>query len=512
MNIGQNVTRTRTSLGISFLAIAMAACAPVATQPERTKPLGVFDLPDGYQIEKVAGKLQLPTSLAWDDQGNLYVAEAGGGLLPQRLAPIRILKVENGEATPVITMPDSIKPSLVGLVWHDGAFYFTHRAKDLTGAVSRATLDGQVDLVFDGIVDSQAEHQINDIDVGPDGFMYVSVGPAGNAGVIGPSVAPWVMRSPGVHTTPCEDIVLTGHNFQTKNYLTKNPDDMVLTGAFVPFGEVAARGTMIPGTQKCGGSILTFDPADPETTLSTYAWGFRNLLGLTWDDAGNMFAGENGYDVRGSRPVKGEIDATLRIEPGRWYGIPDFSASREPLTQPQFEPPAKHQAPVFLVTEDGTQKPLGKMLGFVIDHKASGLTPPSPDWVLGRHTVNSSPSMVDIAPETFGEFSGHLFAAEWGDLAPPTNPLRKKPAGYQVVAVNTDTGEITPFVQNQQPGPASAQGAQGMGIERPFDVQFGPDGALYIVDYGVVTIDMAKKPPYAYQPGTGVIWRVTRTE
>lgn len=74
--------------------------------------------------------------------------------------------------------------------------------------------------------------------------------------------------------------------------------------------------------------------------------------------------------------------------------------------------------------------------------------------------------------------------AEWGDLAPPRNSLHKNPVGRQVVAVDTEIGELTPFVQ-------------GDDIARPFDVQFGPDGALYIVDYGVANIDMEAQPPYA---------------
>lgn len=134
--------------------IALAACAPATDEPLPTP--GVFELPEAYQIEKVADGPSLPSSLAWDDQGQMYVAEAGGGLFPEQLAPIRILRIEDGEATPVIDLPESIEPSMVGLVWHDGAFYFTHRAADLTGAVSRATLDGQVEFVFDGILDSQA--------------------------------------------------------------------------------------------------------------------------------------------------------------------------------------------------------------------------------------------------------------------------------------------------------------------------------------------------------------------
>jgi hypothetical protein len=39
-----------------------------------------------------------------------------------------------------------------------------------------------------------------------------------------------------------------------------------------------------------------------------------------------------------------------------------------------------------------------------------------------------------------------------------------------------------------------------------------PDGTMYVVDYGVVKIDMSLavqgKPPYNEVPGTGVIWRI----
>ena len=44
------------------------------------------------------------------------------------------------------------------------------------------------------------------------------------------------MNARDVRPTPCEDIVLTGRNFQTPNFLTSDPNDLVLTGAFVPFG------------------------------------------------------------------------------------------------------------------------------------------------------------------------------------------------------------------------------------------------------------------------------------
>jgi glucose/arabinose dehydrogenase len=472
----------------------------------------MLQVPSGYRVEKVIEGLNFPTGLAWDGHGRMYMAEAGGALFPEQKRPIRIVRVKNGTGTPITgDLADSgVNVALVGLTWHDGAFYISHRAADLTGAVSRVAMDGRVAKVFDGIIDSQAEHQVNDLQVGPDGRMYLAVGPAGNAGVIGPSVAPWVMKSPNVHTTPCRDIVLTGRNFRTPDFRTKqDTTDMAETGAYVPFGTETRPGQRIQGVNKCGGSILTFDPANAEATIRPYAWGFRNLIGLAWNrTTGEMFAAENGYDIRGSRPVQDEIDATLRIREGMWYGVPDFSAGRRPLTALQFEPPDSLQA---MVVVDGQLQ--GKTLGFLIDHAASGLTAPDPAVVVGRHEINSSPSLLDVAPASWSAMAGHLFIAEWGDLSPPTNPLRgKKPAGYRVVRVDPSTGRLEPFLWGRQPGPASMNDAQGQGLDRPFNVKFGPDGTMYVVDYGVVKIDMSLavqgKPPYNEVPGTGVIWRI----
>lgn len=85
---------------------------------------------------------------------------------------------------------------------------------------------------------------------------------------------------------------------------------------------------------------------------------------------------------------------------------------------------------------------------------------------------NSSPSMLDVAPANWDAWSDHVFIAEWGDLAPPTNPLRgEAPAGFQVVRVDPGSGEVVPFATNPSDHPASYLGMQGRGLERPFDVK-----------------------------------------
>lgn len=58
------------------------------------------------------------------------------------------------------------------------------------------------------------------------------------------------------------------------------------------------------------------------------------------------------------------------------------------------------------------------------------------------------------------------------------------------------------------------------GINRPTTLRFGPDGALYLVDYGAVRDPGGADPgsqfadpadaPLVQIPGTGVIWKITR--
>jgi hypothetical protein len=56
-------------------------------------------------------------------------------------------------------------------------------------------------------------------------------------------------------------------------------------------------------------------------------------------------------------------------------------------------------------------------------------------------------------------------------------------------------------------GPGSKEG--NCGIERPVDCRFNNDGSrLYVVDFGVMTVECNKPTPYR---NTGVLWRVRRT-
>jgi glucose/arabinose dehydrogenase len=502
--------------GGALVALALAVSAgPAAAAPSTSSAFPLIKLPPGYTIEKVVDGLTLPTSLTFDDRGQMFVAEAGGGFLPEP-APARILKIEGGKALPVVNLTKTgVADSVVGLQWHEGEFFFTHRnSEDFTGAVSKVTFDGRRELLITGFQDSRAEHQVNDVRLGPDGRMYLAVGPAFNSAVPGPDVAAFVRMNPDLHTTTCRPLVLNGINYESPNFLTDKEGDVTLTGAFVPFGQATEPGQRIEPVKKCGGAVYSFNPDRPAASLKLVADGLRNVIGFAWDSKRRMYAAVNGYDVRGVRPIKDEFDPTYFIRTGTWYGFPDFSAALEPVTKPKFDVPDQLQGRQFRGTTP--LPPMNREPHFVINHRASGLTPPDRSLIAGLHQDNSSPSELDVAPRSWGRLADQAFVAEWGILAPATDPLQDKPTGFQVTRIDPETKKAVPFVRNVMPGPGSMiggpGGSLGQALERPYDVKFGPDGAMYIVDFGQVLVNQAKAPPpYEFPKHTGMIWKVTRT-
>jgi glucose/arabinose dehydrogenase len=500
-------------IGALALAAATAACeqeTELVAVSSGDPNFPTVQLPRGFRIEKVVDGLNYPTSIAWDNQNRMYVLEAGGQFTEEP-PPARLLRIDGGQATEVVNLDSrGIRASAVGMTFHNGAFFVTHRDADRTGAVSRVGLDGSVTRILTGIIDSQSEHQVNDIKVGPDGRMYLASGPAGNSAVLGIDNMPLIARSPGMRTTPCQDIILTGRNYETPDFRTPDPSDVTRTGAFVPFGTATTPGQRIAGTRKCGGAILVFDPNNAEATVRPFVHGLRNVIGFTWNSRGEMFATVNGFDVRGSRPVNDRVEATYRVREGTWYGWPDYSGALEPLNDPKFDLPDRLQVPIFV-----RDQPQPRKLEFVIDQAASNLRAPDRGLVAGLHEINSSPSLIAAAPASWGDMADNLFVAEWGDLAPGTTPLRGMATGSRITRIRPGSTQAEPFVFNAMPGPASAQGARGMGLERPFDVKFGPDGAMYIVDYGIAVVKpdnvSQNKLPYEFPPRTGAVWRVTRT-
>jgi glucose/arabinose dehydrogenase len=436
-------------------------------------------LPPGYRIQAIATKLTFPTGATFDGEGRLYVVESGYAYGEVWTTP-RLLRIEeNGRVTEIAK--GSTDGPWTGVAFHDGNFFVAEGGTMEGGKILKITPSGKVTSIVDGLP-SFGDHHTDGPAVSRDGWIYFGQGTASNSGVIGEDNAKfgWLKRKPQFHDIPGEDIVLAGENFTSKDAL-KEGGGRALTGAFVPFGESTRANQVIRGQIKCSGGILRVRPDGRD--LQLVAWGFRNPFGLAFGPDGSLFVTDNAFDERGSRPIWGTADVLWRVEQGKWYGWPDYSAG-EPVKLKKFKPPGKAQ-PKFVLTKHPSR-------------------PPAP---VARFGVHSSADGFDFSrSENFG-YIGQAFVALFGDQAPAVGKTLH-PVGFKVVRVDVERGTIADFAVNKgkKNGPASKIGSGG--LERPVSVEFSPDGnALYVVDFGVMLQDNAGSKP---QQGTGVIWRITK--
>lgn len=483
-----SVRRRFSCFALLLLALAQPGCYVLRpssgggqtdfSPPRLVNPADVL-VPEGYRIEAVATGLTYPTAISFDAMGQLHVLEGGYSYGEDWSVPRLLRMTDSGFET--IAEGGSTGP-WTGATFYDGHFYITAADVLESGKILRVSADGAIDILLDGIP-SAGDHHLNAPIVGPDGHLYFAIGTVTNSGVVGEDNAKmgWLARHPQLHDIPGQDIAVRDLSFapQQERRAPKGPR----TSAFAPFGLPAQEERLVPGEVLASGSVvrLPLGGGDPELV----AWGFRNPFGLAFAPDGALYATENGYDDRGARPVWGAADHLWRVEEGIWYGWPDYSGD-SPLAASHFKPPGKPQ-PEFLLAHHPNY-------------------PPPP---VARFPVHSSANGLDFSTSSAFGHRGEAFVAQFGDLAPEVAKVMA-PVGFKVVRVKISTGEIEEFAVNRGKthGPASRFG--GGGLERPVAATFSPDGrSLYLVDFGVVTVQKGKMTPH---PRTGVVWRIWKEE
>ncbi|HKY53352.1 MAG TPA: PQQ-dependent sugar dehydrogenase [Anaerolineales bacterium] len=222
------------------------------------------------------------------------------------------------------------------------------------------------------------------------------------------------------------------------------------------------------------------------SNLEVVAWGLRNPYGLAFTNDGRLFVVEHGMDERGRRYVVDDPDDFYEINEGEWYGWPDF-ASGIRLDDPYWGEGGHGREPVLAEFPN-----------------------PNPPKPLASFQTHSAANGFDFCRNPDFGFEGDAFVACFGDLAPITTVKRAvTPAGFNVVRVDMKNRQVHPFANNKMTGPASKLPHDG--FERPSHCQFGPDGSLYIVDFGIIHI-APERGGIRQQVGTGSLWRIRRTE
>jgi|GEM_PF-237531 len=457
----------------AFVAIMFVLLAPISALARPIQP-GDINTPDGFSIELAVDKLAAPSMMTFDDQGRMLIAETGydGGGEP------KITRVEKDGKKTVLVAGSAFgaEVPVTSVAFNDGKVYVVH-----AGTVSVVEPDGKLRNIITGLPGG-GDHQANQI-VFKDGFLYLSIGTVTNSGVVGPdnAVFGWLKKPEKrqLHEVACKDITLTGEVFESENPVGNEQPERVTTSPYAPFGTTLPAGSTVKGDVKCNGAVLRARPDGSD--LQVVAWGLRNPYGLEAGPDGALYVTMHGFDARGSRPIENAWDCFYKIEEGAWYGWPDFACDT-PVTDPQFKPKDKPQ-PQFLIANHPTESPPKPIAKFKPHEATNGFAfAPNEDW--GKPT--------------------DAFIALFGDFTPATGTV-DQPQGVKIVKLDTTNGQITDFITNKLPGQASRRSTGG--LEHPSDVVFGPDGAMYITDWGVANVSVEG---LKLEADSGVIWKVSR--
>lgn len=253
------------------------------------------------------------------------------------------------------------------------------------------------------------------------------------------------------------------------------------TGAYVPFGTETRPGQVIKGDVKCTTGVLRCNPDGSD--LELVAWGLRNSFGIKFHPDGRLFVTEHGIDERGARFNIGDPDDFYEIIEGAWYGYPDYASGLR-LDDPSWGDGGRGREPVIADPPDPD--------------------PPKPFLSFEPHCASNG---FDFCrQEEFG-FPGDAFVALFGDAAPITT-RRIVPAGFKVARVDMKNRKVVDFAVNRIAGGASILPHEG--FERPSHCEFGPDGSLYVVDWGEM-VPAPERAGVEIRMDTGLLWRIRRT-
>ena len=118
---------------------------------EVQRPINAADIvvPEGYKIEALESGFTYPVDVTFDENGNAYVAEAGGhtyGTKPPEAPDARIIKILANGTMEILydkvvpmqeiqaeassnDMSEGLIPPVTGVTYHDNKLYISHRSR-----------------------------------------------------------------------------------------------------------------------------------------------------------------------------------------------------------------------------------------------------------------------------------------------------------------------------------------------------------------------------------------------
>ncbi len=498
----------------------------VSQEVQRRVDPATIVLPAGTSIEAAAEGLSYPVDVSFDEQGNTYIAEAGGhtyGTKPGRAPEARILQLlpdgtlkvlydkvvpmpEIKQAESSADMPEGLIPPVTGVTYHEGKLYISHRSRYSVYDLG----SGEFTTIVNGLP-SWGEF-LNAKPIIHNGKMVFFLSTQGNSGVIEEH---WVrvideFNKPNAREVPGEDVTLRGKNFwvPTHKVAIVEEADSLLTGAYVPLGQETRAGQVIPGQLICNGAFFRCDLDG--SNIERLAWGLRSSFGYRYAPDGRLIATMNSANPMPPRGLYFDYEPIYEIVEGEWYGWPDFYSGL-PITDERFGVKAEERA--FVLTEEthrrllrNQPRPRQPLVRLPVHSAAQGMVFGAPGAGLGPN---------DILVAEFGAIVPFFKGEKYHPHRPPGVPpeaeapedVRYNWPGFRVQRVNLQSGAVEDYIYNRSQLPSSVDNSGG--LERPLQLEWGPDGSLYIVDFGVVEFDDVGMNAH---PFTGVLWRVRQNQ
>ena len=483
------------------------------------KPIdrSLMKYPTGSVVQPYVRGLSAPTAIAWDENRSLLIAQGGNydeepsiiGFKPDG-SFFQIYPKERRFPLNLARNDFKLYGPIGGMLVYKGRIYVSHRDEYGRGRITAIDPGGGHTTIAANLP-AQGDYSITDMVIEPNlnpPRLFFGVGSTTNSGVVGLDNWEWLRDLSKVHDMSWARVHLRGYRFDSPNPFSGlfGPADIAVTAPFQPFN--VSNETEVDGSELPNAAIYSCSPNGGD--LRVEAHGIRYPRGLAFNGYSIFFTNE-GMELRGTRPVRNDPDALLRlIRGGTWYGWPDYTADLQPVSDDRFQP-----APQLDISRTGYKRVL-----FVLDREATAADPKNQNvsfqdpirdtlWK-GSFSPLSGAAKLDFIPDSWPERSlrRRAVVALAGDRAPFATSGRPivGPIGYKVVSVDLDSKRVDDFVRNTAGGPASRIDQKNPNLlERPIDVKVGPDGTLFIVDAGRMQVRDGRE---SYEPGTGKIFRV----
>lgn len=362
--------------------------------------------------------LAVPTAIDFGPDGHLYATTLTGDV--QRVE-LTWTPAGPAPAGAPVTVASGFSQPLGIVVADDGAIFVA----DSVGGVESGRIDGRVSRVDESGTTTVVEglpngrHNTNNLRFGPDGRLYIANGNPNDSGQDGDAdVFPY-----------------------SGAILSVDADEVTANPAVLHWRDVG-------GAPIAPDAIATHPRnADFAAKVDVLGWGFRNVYDVAFDDAGNAYTATNGADVPSSQ------DLLYKITPGADHGFPFCYNVGTPGA-----------------TGDG----VSVVPNPLYDDAERCADAPAATALLGWHVCATG---MDVS--NGGAFGHAAYVGECGPFYPDDliAQLAANPEGFQhneghkiarvMLDDNGDATEVRDFIT---------------GLALPLDVEFGPDGAMYVAD------------------------------